>query len=123
MSQPEPLTLPGVMWQVTLTLHGAPQQADLLAEQLQALEVAHGIGLSARYQPEMVELRYWDEGHDCRRVADNALNLWELHRAEIDLPNWVVVGVEILDRGTFQRRWPDGHPQAGLFTPGVAPLT
>jgi hypothetical protein len=116
------MRLPGVLWHVTITLHGKPQLSQRLAESLRSLAFAHGIGLSARYSTDTVELRYWDEGHDCRVVAGHGLDLWDEHRVSSELPNWVVVGVEVLDRQFFQRRWPPGSTDPELFTPGVAPM-
>ncbi len=115
------LRLPGVMWHVTLTLHGQPQPPELLQKGLQELAFHHGFDLSARYSPDTVELRYWDEGQDCRSVVDHALALWDEHRQDRDLPSWPVVGVEVLDRPAFRRRWPEGADPS-LMQPGVHPL-
>ncbi|MFN8125575.1 MAG: hypothetical protein U0R64_03580 [Candidatus Nanopelagicales bacterium] len=113
--------LPGVLWHVTVTLHGQPQRPDELADVLAELAFHHGFDLSVRYTPDTVELRYWDEGTDCRTVAAAALDLWDAHRADLSLPAWPVVGVEVLDRAAFRRRWPDGA-SSEVFTPGVRPL-
>lgn len=115
------LRLPGVMWHVTLTLHGNPQPPDSLHHSLQELAFHHGFDLSARYSPDTVELRYWDEGQDCRAVVEHALGLWDSHRQDQELPSWPVVGVEVLDRPSFRRRFPAGEAP-GLLAPGVAPL-
>ena len=122
MSDPAALRLPGVMWHVTVTLHGPPMEPGQLSQRLAGMAVAHGLGMSARFLPDTVELRYWDEGHDCRRVAENGLDLWDEHREDLSLPSWAVVGLEVLDRTSFHRRWPPGSAQAELFTPGVKPL-
>lgn len=115
------LRLPGVLWHVTLTLHGQPQRPEHLRSALQELAFHHGFDLSARFSPDTVELRYWDEGQDCRVVVGHALELWEEHREDRDLPSWPVVGVEVLDRPSFQRRWPDAEG-SDLLAPGVRPL-
>lgn len=115
------LRLPGVMWHVTLTLHGNPQPPEHLHSSLQELAFHHGFDLSARYAADTVELRYWDEGHDCRAVVDNALDLWDSHRQDQELPSWPVVGIEVLDRPAFRRRFPTGE-RDGLLEPGVRPL-
>lgn len=115
------LRLPGVMWHVTLTLHGNPQPPDTLHTSLQELAFHHGFDLSARYSPDTVELRYWDEGQDCRAVVESALELWDSHRHDRELPSWPVVGVEVLDRPSFRRRFPSGEAP-DLLAPGVRPL-
>ncbi len=112
-----PLRLPGVMWHVTLTFHGQPQPAGRLRSGLETLVFHHGIDLSARFNRDTVELRYWDEGQDCRAVVDAAMSLWDEHRRNSDLPAWPVVGVEVLDRPSFRRRWSPGDP--ALLEPGV----
>lgn len=122
MSEAAPVRLPGVLWHVTITLHGQPQQQDRLARSLKRLADAHGFDLAARYSEDTVELRYWDEGHDCRVVVGHALDLWDEHRPEARLPSWPVVGIEVLDRSSFHRRWPPGTAAAELFAPGVQPL-
>jgi len=122
MPESAEVRLPGSLWHVTITLRGQPHDPAELALRLTDLAFAHGIGLSARYLPDTVELRYWDEGHDCRRVADNALGLWDAHRADIDLPPWAVVGLEVLDRHLFRRRFADAAGRQDVFTPGVGPM-
>ena len=115
-----PLRLPGVMWHVTLTFHGQPQRPEQLRSGLETLAFHHGFDLAARYSRDTVELRYWDEGQDCRSVVESALSLWDEHRKDSDLPAWPVVGVEVLDRPSFRRRWAPGD--AGLLEPGVREL-
>lgn len=119
----ESLTLPGVVWHVTVTLHGTPHEPGGLEHKLSQLAMAHGVGLSVRYRPDRAELRYWDEGHDCRRVANNSLDLWDLHREELGLPSWAVVGLEVLDRSSFRQRWPPGTTGRNALTPGVRPIS
>ncbi len=111
---------PGDLWHVTVTVHGQPQTADRLQLGLQTMAFSHGVDLAARYSPDTVELRYWDEGSDCRTVVGHALALWDDYRTEVDLPAWPVVGVEVLDRTSFRRRFPQGA-DAALFAPGVHP--
>ena len=65
-------------------------------------------------------MRYWEEAPDAEAVTALALSLWRDHRESSALPEWTVVGVEVVDRETFHRR---GQPS---FTPvslvGVAPF-
>ncbi len=121
MAEEPAVRLPGVLWHVTVTVHGQPQAADRLQLGLQTMAFSHGIDLCARYSPDTVELRYWDEGSDCRVVVGHALALWDDYRGEVDLPAWPVVGVEVLDRTSFRRRFPQGGDPA-LFAPGVHPF-
>lgn len=116
------VTLPGTMWHVTVTVNGEPTSESSLRSALVDVEFAHPFGLSARYAEDLVELRYWDEGSDCRTVSAAALRLWDEHRRESGLPAWPVVGLEVLDRPTFRRRWPAGSDTNQVLAPGVRHL-
>ena len=67
-------------------------------------------------RPTAPRSRYWEEAVDVADAAILALRLWETHRATAGLPAWDVVGLEVVDQGTFQRR---GH--AGELTVRLAP--
>lgn len=118
----ETVSVPGAMWHVTLTLTGSPVSSARLQDSLAQLAEFHPFGLSARYAIDVVELRYWDEGHDAASVARTAIEMWEKNRDEVRLPDWPVVGIEVLDRATFRRRWPSGSDPAELLKPGVRPF-
>ena len=74
-----------------------------------------------RYAADRAELRFWDEAEDVDDVAALALRLWGDHRDSAGLPSWGVVGLEVLDRATMQRRGVDRAPSP-LVAAGVAPL-
>ena len=116
------VSVPGALWHVTVTVNGEPISPGRLQSGLATMELAHPFGLSARYAADLVELRYWDEGHDCRTVAKNALDLWSEHRNSSGLPSWPVVGLEVLDRPTFRRRWPEGSDVKKRMAPGIRPI-
>jgi hypothetical protein len=116
------VSIPGALWHITITVTGEPTSSEGLRSGLANLELAHPFGLSARYSVDTVELRYWDEGHDCRAVALNAMSLWDDHRTILGLPPWPVVGLEVLDRATFRRHWPTGSDPKSLMAPGVRQL-
>lgn len=116
------VSVPGTLWHVTITVNGEPTSAGRLRSGLANLEMAHPFGLSARYALDTVEIRYWDEGQDCRSIARNALSLWDDHRKSLGLPVWPVVGLEILNRATFRRRWPTGSDHKNRMAPGVRPM-
>ena len=119
MAEEPAVRLPGVLWHVTVTVHGQPQAADRLQLGLQTMAFSHGIDLCASLQSRhrrtpVLGRRVRLPG--CRR---HALALWDDYRGEVDLPAWPVVGVEVLDRTSFRRRFPKGDP--ALFAPGVHP--
>ncbi|MDP4013737.1 MAG: hypothetical protein U0990_10890 [Candidatus Nanopelagicales bacterium] len=114
--------VPGVLWHVTVTLHGNPSPVRQLQDSLTELAFLHPFDMAVRFAGDTAELRYWDEGQDCRGVVERALALWDEHRADLGLPAWPVVGVEVLDRFTFRRRWTVDNPLAHLLAPGVLPF-
>ena len=116
------LAVPGSLWHVTLTITGEPARAEGLQAGLAILELLHPFALSARYSVDTVELRYWDEGQDCKAVALSAMSLWDDHRTGAGLPSWPVVGLEVLNRATFRMHWPTGSDRKRRMAPGVRPL-
>jgi len=92
------------MWHVTLTLCGDSTDAERLRAALVRLTHERPFLLFARYACDRAELRYWEEARDLDDAAALALRLWGEHRITSGLPAWRVVGLEVIDRDTFQRR-------------------
>jgi hypothetical protein len=92
------------MWHVTLTVCGEPVTETNIRDGLERLAHEHPFLLAGRYAVDRAEVRYWEEAPDARVVADLALRLWQEHRGSSGLPDWTVVGLEIVDRETFHRR-------------------
>jgi hypothetical protein len=107
-------------WHVTLTLAGTPVSGSDIRAGLERLSHEHPFLLSGRYGADRAEVRYWEEGADAAGVVRLALELWEEHRVSSGLPDWNVVGVEVLDRETFHRRGRVTHPHVSLV--GVEPF-
>ena len=85
------------LWSVTLTLAGDAAGLDRLLAQSPFLS-------SVRYSGHRAELRYWDEAEGADDAAAMALRLWPEHRETAGLPDWCVVGVEVVDRSTVEHR-------------------
>jgi hypothetical protein len=92
------------MWHVTLTVGGAGRSADDVRAALERLADERPFLLSARFAADRVELRYWEEASCVEDAAALALRLWGEHRDSAGLPPWAVVGLEVVDRATFQLR-------------------
>jgi hypothetical protein len=107
-------------WHVTLTLAGTPVPEPVIRVGLERLSHDHPFLLSGRYGVDRAEVRYWEEGADATSVVGLALALWEEHRLTSGLPDWEVVGVEVVDRETFHRRGRVSHRPVSLV--GVAPF-
>jgi hypothetical protein len=107
-------------WHVTLTVAGEQVPDVEIRLGLERLSHEHPFLLSGRYSRERAEVRYWEEAPDAGTVASLALRLWEDHRASALLPDWRVVGVEVVDRDTFHTR---GRTQLSpVSLVGVAPF-
>lgn len=92
------------LWHVTVTFAGAAVDPDLLAEQLTRLAEQRPVLGSARYAPQRVELRYWEEAADLQDAAALALRLFTDHRGSTGLPDWQVVALEVLDHASLRDR-------------------
>jgi hypothetical protein len=119
MSQPdvgEP-----ALWHVTLTVAGDGVDPEGLRDALERLAAERPFMVSMRYGLDRAELRYWDEADDIDDAAALALRLWGDHRASAQLPDWHVVGLEVLDRQTMLARG-DERQASPLVATGVRPL-
>lgn len=96
------------LWHVTITVSGDPTDASRLRAGLVRLTQERPFFLLARYACDRAELRYWEEARDLDDAAALALRLWGEHRSTSGLPPWHVVGLEVIDRDTFQRRAASG---------------
>ena len=111
------------MWHITLTVAGPSVPAQVIKEALERLSDEHPFLLAGRYATDRAEVRYWEEGPDAQSVLDLAVSLWGEHRASAGLPDWEVVGVEVIDRETFHRRGRHlGHGPGLIAAGGVSPL-
>jgi len=107
-------------WHVTLTLAGEPVPEDEIRAALEHLSHDHPFLLSGRYGVDRAEVRYWEEAADAQSVVALALSLWAEHQHTCRLPDWQVVGVEVVDRDMFHRRGRMPSPPMSLV--GVAPF-
>lgn len=105
------------MWHVTLTAAGPLVDRDSVRAGLERLAHEHPFLLDGRYAADRAEVRYWDESPDIDGAIAHATGLWAMHRASAGLPDWQVVGVEVLDQDTFHRR-AVGARATGLFAAG-----
>ena len=106
------------MWHVTLTVEGAAISTDEIRAALERLSDEHPFLLAGRYAANRAEVRYWDEAADASTALELAARLWAEHRVTAGLPDWAVVGVEVIDQHTFHRRGRAAHGQPGLGAAG-----
>jgi hypothetical protein len=72
---------------------------------------------SLRYSEERAEVRYWEESADMVDAASLALRLWNEHRTSADLPDWKIVGLEVVSEDTYRLREAAEPRLAAAVTP------
>ncbi|HEU4676448.1 MAG TPA: hypothetical protein VFS29_10690 [Motilibacteraceae bacterium] len=92
------------LWHVTITVAGDALALDDVAEGLRRLSHERPFLLSARYGADRAEVRYWEEASCLDDAAALGLRLWGEHRTSAGLPDWRVVGLEVVERETFHWR-------------------
>lgn len=93
-----------VLWFVTVTVSGPESQACDVREALERLSVERPFVVSARYAADRAEVTYWDESDDIAVAAAQGLRMWSDHASTARLPDWHVVGLEVVDRDTARLR-------------------
>ena len=91
-------------WHVTLTFAGAPVEPLLVRRALTRLSEERPFLDSVRSTSTTAELSFWDEGESMLDVASLAMRLWNEHRVSANLPDWEVVGLEILEKKVRRAR-------------------
>lgn len=91
-------------WHVTLTLSGQPVELRLVRKAMQRLSEERPFLDSVRPTRDAVEIQFWDEGESMLDVASLAMRLWNEHRGSAMLPDWEVVGLEIVEKKLRERR-------------------
>jgi hypothetical protein len=92
------------LWHVTVTVAGDPQDLSDTHAALVRLQRERPFIHSLRYAEERAEVRYWEESADMVDAASLALRLWNEHRTSAQLPNWSVVGLEVVTEDTYRTR-------------------
>jgi hypothetical protein len=92
------------LWHVTLTFAGDARPLDEVLAALERLANERPFFLSGRFGAERAELRYWEEAPDCSDACAMALRMWFDHRESAMLPQWQVVGLEVVARDVHQSR-------------------
>jgi len=91
-------------WHVTVTLAGQVQDSETMRLALVRLVDQHPFLHSLRYSRDRAEISYWEQADTMLDAAAMGLRLWDEHREAADLPKWEVVGLEVLERDTFNQR-------------------
>jgi hypothetical protein len=118
----EPAPLP--LWHVRVTMGGEATDPEQLRMALERLCLASPFLAGVRYDATRAEITYWDEAEDADDAAALALRVWSDHRRGVGLPNWHVVGLEVVDRDTRRARVdrPGAADGRDVVTGGVRPF-
>lgn len=106
-------------WHVTITVAGDPVEPLLARAALQRLSEERPFLELVRFTSSVAEIQFWDEGESMLDVASLALRLWTEHRVSARLPDWEVIGLEVVEREVRSMRIdPAGVPaQVMTFKP------
>ncbi|MFD1656904.1 hypothetical protein ACFSL4_01300 [Streptomyces caeni] len=110
------------LWHVTLSVSGGEAPLKEVRRALEQLAHDHPFLLTSRYASDHAEIRYWEEARDLHDAAAVALRLWGEHRQTAGLPPWEIVGLEVIDRETYQQRVAEGYGPAPATPVGVHPF-
>jgi len=110
------------LWHVTVTVAGTEHDRDVVRTAMARLAEERPFLHALRYAPDRAEIRYWEEAENMLDAASLALRVWSEHRDTAGLPNWEVVGLEVLEREAFQRRTHERAPAIGLHKPTPQPF-
>ena len=105
-------------WHVRLTVSGEPMEPALVRAALLRLAEERPFLSSLRFGSDRAELQFWDEGESMIDVASLALRLWSEHRTSAQLPQWEVVGLEVVERSLRE----GGRPDTSALGPTLVPL-
>ncbi|MFE3828752.1 hypothetical protein [Streptomyces sp. NPDC059092] len=110
------------LWHITLSVSGPESPLTEVRRGLEQLAHDHPFLLTSRYATDHAEIRYWEEARDLHDAAAVALRLWGEHRSTSQLPPWVIVGLEVIDRETYHQRIAEGYGPPPAAPVGVHPF-
>jgi hypothetical protein len=105
------------LWHVTVTVGGEPHDPDKIHASLLRLLQERPFIHALRYAEDRAEVRYWEESQDMVDAASLALRLWNEHRSSADLPDWQIVGLEVVAEETYRLRETPAPRDTALVTP------
>ncbi|MDO9377779.1 MAG: hypothetical protein Q7T56_02940 [Nocardioidaceae bacterium] len=115
------------LWHVTVTVAGRSHDQAQVRDAMDRLRDEHAFLHSLRYGSDRAELCYWEQAPEMLDAAAMAMRVWLEHRESAGLPQWEIVGLEVLERDMFLRRGEDtpGRRRSdavGLTTPTPVPF-
>ena len=95
---------PARHWHVVLTMSGESVEPLLARGMATRLNAERPFLDSVRTSASTAEIQFWDEGETLLDVASLAMRLWNEHKESAGLPDWEVVGLEIVEKSLREAR-------------------
>jgi hypothetical protein len=92
------------LWHVVVTVAGEPLEPLMVRAALGRLIEHQPFLHSIKYAGDRAEIQYWEEADSLLDAASLALRIWDQHRQVAGLPQWEVVGLEVLERHVLKSR-------------------
>ena len=105
------------LWHVIVTVGGEPHDPCTTHAALLRLRQQWPFVHSLRYAEDRAEVRYWEESADILDAASLALRLWNEHRDSAELPDWKIIGLEVVTEDTHRLREASAPMLATSVTP------
>jgi hypothetical protein len=104
------------LWFVKVTVGGDSLTPEQVRQALEELSVERAFLVSARFDSDRADVRYWDECDHADEAIRQALSLWGDDEVFARLPGWTVIGLEVVDQQTARRQWDRGdHPRVFML--------
>lgn len=100
-------------WHVRVTVAGDAMEPMLVRGALQRLSEERPFLQSAAFTDTSAQVSYWDEGNSLLDVSSLALRMWSEHRETAGLPQWEVVGLEVVEKVAYERAPAGRHVELG----------
>ncbi|MDQ6688249.1 MAG: hypothetical protein M3Z50_11685 [Actinomycetota bacterium] len=91
-------------WHVTVTVSGQTVEPKLVRSALVRLSEERPFMTAMSFADDFAEIEFWDEGESMLDVASLALRMWDEHRGSASLPQWEVVGLQVLEKDVWDCR-------------------
>lgn len=86
-------------WHVRVTVAGDPLEPLMVRSALRRLSEERPFLESMNFTASTAQVEFWDQGDSMLDVASLALRFWNEHRDSAGLPEWEVVGLEVMEKG------------------------
>lgn len=97
-------------WHVTVTVTGVSMEPLMVRQALLRLAEERPFLDTVGFSADTAEIAFWDQGESMVDIASLALRMWSEHRVSAGLPDWEVVGLEVVEKTVREARESDAAP-------------